>query len=262
MAMDNRYFIDCYVVTNVGKIREKNEDNFYFFQNVLKNQNMSLEKQSVSTQKPLLFGVFDGMGGLSYGEEASFICADICCHYELHEQFLKDDMITICHIANAQVNMKKREVKADMGSTASMLTFFKDEVFLCNIGDSPIFCMKDHHLLQIFQEHTEKELYEKLYGPNFQKKKYRLTQNIGISDEEVLIQPYTNHMKLHDGDIYLICSDGLTDMVNENDIKKELDRFDNQTICRLLQLALDNGGKDNITIILIKVNREDYDGRY
>lgn len=254
--MNRQFYIDCYAITNVGKVREKNEDNFYFFHHVLSKQNASFKKQSVATEQPRLFGVFDGMGGLSYGKEASAICADICHHYQLHERFLKDDMITICHIANAQVNMRKSELKVDMGSTASMLTFFHDDVFLCNIGDSPIFLMQNHHLESIFKEHTEKELYERLYGTSYQKKKFRLTQNIGISDEDMRIQPYTDHFKLHDGDFYLICSDGLTDMVAIEDIEKELNHFDDQTIHHLLEQALDNGGNDNITIILIKVNRE------
>lgn len=255
--MDHQFYIDCYVITNVGKVREKNEDNFYFFHYILEEQKEFFKRQLASTSQPLLFGVFDGMGGLSYGEEASFMCADICNHYELHEQFLKDDMIAICHIANAQVNMRKRELRADIGSTASMLTFFQDNVFLCNIGDSPILRLHDHRLQSIFKEHTEKELYEKLYGVNHHKTKFRLTQNIGVSQEDVRIQPHADQMKLHDGDIYLICSDGLTDMVSLEDIKNELNHFDEQTIHQLLQMALNNGGKDNTTIILIKVSRED-----
>lgn len=257
MAMDNQYYIDCYVVSHVGRVREKNEDNFYFFNYILNGQNEKFIKQSAFTNQPLLFGVFDGMGGLSYGEKASFMCADICRHYELHEQFLKDDMIAICHIANSQVNINRRELKADMGSTASMLTFFKDNVFLCNIGDSPILRLHDNHLYQIHQEHTEKELYEKLYGSNLKKKKFRLTQNIGISEEDMRIQPYTDCMKLYDKDVFLICSDGLTDMVSQKTIENELNHFNEETVHRLLQMAINNGGKDNITIILIQVNRED-----
>ncbi len=254
--MSEHYFLDCYVITHMGKVREKNEDNFYFFHHVLK-ENETFKNEGAYTDHPLLFGVFDGMGGLSYGEQASFICADVCCHYDLHEQFLKDDMIAICHIANAQVNIKKRRLMTEMGSTASMLTFFRNDVFLCNIGDSPIFLMRSHHLRRISKEHTEKDLYEKLYGPYHQKTKFRLTQNIGLSDADMHIQPYTDQIKLQDGDIYLISSDGLTDMVNEEDIEKELDCFDNQTIHRLLKRALDRGGNDNITIILMKVSREE-----
>lgn len=255
-----RYNLESYMMTNVGNVRRKNEDNFYFFQQI--NETMSddlffYHKNQLASL--CLFGVFDGMGGEHCGEKASFLMADICKKYSLHQNFLNDDLLALCHIANERVCQEIRAVKKRMGTTASMLIFDKN-VHICNVGDSPIFLFREDTLTSLYEEHTEKQFYQTIHGGQLRKKKYRLTQNIGVFSDEVTIKPYVNQMEMKDDDIFLICSDGLTDMIDEKEIRQCLSDWNENTIHELMKKALAAGGKDNITIILIKVNEEKENG--
>lgn len=290
----NRYILESCVMTDVGKVREHNEDNFFFYGQINDDVNAHIESQRTEEWKhPVLFGVFDGMGGESYGEKASFLMADICRQYELHKNYLEEDAKALCHIGNERVTHEADERAARMGSTASMLIFGED-VIACNVGDSPIFLYREGKLCPIYQEHTEKTLYESLNLGHLleKKKKYRLTQNLGMSGEDMSLQPYTEHIDLQDGDLFLICSDGLTDMVSEETIAEYLGNlsgmrkhteYQSDEIClgqtdvcadnvssektyaeyqvekagkELVDLALEAGGRDNVTLVLIRVSAD------
>lgn len=247
-----QYTLESYVMTNVGKVRHKNEDNFYFYHHI--NDNMENKISFFNEEvldSPRLFGVFDGMGGEHEGEKASYIMADICRKYTLHERFLKDDLKAICHIANERVCQEMMSQKKRMGTTASMLVF-SDNVYICNIGDSPIFLFRDGKLIELYEEHTERKLYQKI-KVNTSKKKYHLTQNIGVFQDEVMIKPYIDQIDIKNNDVFLICSDGLTDMIDYKKIMQCLNNWSQDTIHHLMNLALDAGGKDNMTMILVKV---------
>jgi protein phosphatase len=145
-----------------------------------------------------------------------------------------------------------------MGTTASMLYFQKRAYTLCNIGDSPVFRYRHGQLTQIHQEHTERATYESVTGKKAEPgKKFRLTQNIGIFPDEITIEPYCAVGDLKPGDIYLICSDGITDMVSSAQIIETLNAQPTAAdIAQSLEeQALAAGGKDNATIICIRVLR-------
>lgn len=244
-----------------GKIRKKNEDNLYVFGEIMEEKKHGFFSSDIEsgTEKGILFGVFDGMGGLHCGEFASYLTAKTAqaeakTGVETQET-VGAFLVRICEKSNAllcremQVNVKKR-----MGSTLSILYLLQNQVFLCDIGDSPIFRFRNGQLLKISKEHTERELYEKLNAekPN---RKYHLTQNIGIFPEEMELEPYIAKGEMHAGDQYLLCTDGLTDMVSEEKISEILcmpERADRKTKL-LMRCALENGGNDNITIILIQL---------
>ena len=250
------------VISHPGKVRPKNEDNFFFNEYVRVDEELEKPyKLNCKTDIPLLMGVFDGMGGISAGERASLIAANTARNisYTLYDpDDIDRTMLDICKTSNEVVcNEMVNLVKGRMGTTASMLCFFEDYYHLCNIGDSPIFIFRDSKLTEISYEHTEKENYVQIYGaenipPN---KKFRLTQHIGIFPDELEIEPYVSYDKIQNGDRFIICSDGLTDMVKEPQIagimSKRLSPVKTAQI--LLSRALDNGGKDNTTIIVIDV---------
>ena len=145
-----------------------------------------------------------------------------------------------------------------MGTTAAMLLFDKRKYTLCNVGDSPIFRFRAGRLEEIHQEHTERATYESVTGkPAPAGKKFRLTQNIGMFPEEITIEPYCAEGDLNIGDIYLICSDGITDMVPPAKMMEIL--LANKTTEAIAQSleeeALAAGGKDNATVVCIRVVR-------
>lgn len=246
--------------SHVGKVRTNNEDNFCVLGGILpeqKGENYNYSAK-VSLKKPVFLGVFDGMGGYSNGERASFLTARIAAmRTEVMTDPAEKLLTDICMESNLAVCQEMREPGgSQMGTTASMLLFEKKRFVLCNIGDSPIFRFRGGLLEEIHQEHTERATYESVTGkPAPAGKKFRLTQNIGMFPEEIIIEPYYASGDTKTGDIYLICSDGITDMVPPAKIIEILNTQKNAeeiTQC-LEEEALAAGGKDNATVICVRV---------
>lgn len=254
--------ISASVVSHPGNYREKNEDNFCFNgKKLVGNVTLRPFKFQGKTSTPVLMGIFDGMGGMKAGEVASRIAADVACAAVpgIKECFdISTMLVNICKQANTLTcDEMLNVIKQRIGTTASMLCFRDTHFHLCNIGDSPIYLFREDKLKPIFHEHTEKENYLRIYGANaaLPKKKFKLTQNIGIFPEEMEIEPFVLSEELRSKDRFLITSDGLTDMVDETEITEVLRKgiSPTKTVKQLLQQALDNGGKDNTTIICIDI---------
>lgn len=237
--------------SHVGKCRTMNQDNFICAGKFMDGNDESPTfplTGYLTRGHPTLIGVFDGMGGEECGEVASLLAAQCASEVSIGEKpievllkFCKDANERICEYASAN------EIVA-MGTTAALLAFTNNEIALCNIGDSKIFRFADKKLKQISVDH---------YAVAVHGLKPPLSQNLGIPASEMIIDPYIARGQYNDGDVYLLCSDGLTDMVKSEDITQILveTEFDD-AVNKLLDTALENGGKDNITIILCKVERE------
>lgn len=249
---------------HIGKKRVNNEDNLFFDQHILPMDHLGtrgcLRKEGSLSDPPALFAVFDGMGGHLKGELASFITAEETWkNYdsgvsmpEGPEDFLRQ----ICLKANARVCHEMEKARGRIGTTAAMVLLNNDKVTVCNIGDSPIYLFRRRKILEIYEEHSERQLREKLYGRKaVEGKKFPLTQHIGIFPHEMGIDPYAKTFSIRKGDIYLLCSDGLTDMVSQKEIQSVLSQKTpvEYMVMQLLDMALDHGGVDNITIILVRV---------
>lgn len=250
------------VMSHPGKCREKNEDNFCLHGMLLRPDAPPKPlRYRGKTHHPILVGVFDGMGGMQAGERASRIAAEVAGNAiialenaEQPDQFL----VKICKNANTRTCDEMQQVtQTRMGSTASMLCFLGDTCFLCNVGDSPIFLLRNGELTEISHEHTEKENFIRIYGAAAAaaRKKFKLTQYIGIFPEEMEIEPYTYTCRVRSGDRFLICSDGLTDMVPQEQIRQILQKrlSSAATVKLLTDQALAYGGKDNVTVLCADV---------
>ena len=256
MAKDY-YNIETWVSTHVGKVRNNNEDNFLFFNLIVDDTQKELAYEMKSdTDEIRLFGVFDGMGGHEFGERASFMTADIAQSFTLDESMIEEGLNQICMQANYLVCEEMRKLRQRIGTTASMIAMYKNQAVVCNIGDTPIYLFRNNELIPIYEEHTERRMYERLYGVVDSKKKYRLTQNIGVFEEEMMIKPYVNRLDVKHEDLFLITSDGLTDMVDSDVICELLPQ--KNALEKLQEKALEAGGKDNITMILIRVEKKSF----
>ena len=185
--MKNRITAAC--VCNTGKRRNNNEDNFYFNNIILPEENDGTEQSLVFEQKlenaPLIFGVFDGMGGASDGQVAAFLSAKILSeeikkNITLHpEKFLNKTILLmndcVCEEAKVRFN--------DMGCTAAILYFLENAVYVCNVGDSRIYRLHNEKIEQLSEDHTDADILAK---QGIKKRKPCLTQCIGISPEEML----------------------------------------------------------------------------
>jgi len=248
-------------VSHKGNIREINEDNVYFsYYGLIDSFSEVFHiKKNSDLSKPELFSVFDGMGGMSSGEVASNISASVTKQLFETQQLPfspNDMMLDIFNRANDALCQEMiSSSRKRIGSTASMMCFYEKRYFLCNIGDSPILHIKNGEIKQISVDHNERDTYFKLYGKEpASGQKFKLTQHLGIFPSEMQIEPYTSEGYFEDDDVFIVCSDGLTDMVSLQEINAvvSLDLPADKAAPKLLDMALKNGGKDNITLIYIK----------
>ena len=197
--------------------------------------------------EPFIVAVFDGMGGEQCGELASLIAAKYAADFAIGQQPV-EDLNRFCREANDEICRYADDNNIrSMGTTAAILAFAKKEIALCNIGDSKVFRFDGEKLDQISTDD---------YAVAFPGRKPPLSQNLGIPMSEMVIEPHLARGFYHDGDVYLLCSDGLTDMVDADVIREILSDPDvNKAVDRLLYTALYNGGTDNITIIVCRVEK-------
>ena len=245
------YNISYRCVSHIGKIRTVNQDNLVCESKYLVADKHRITKplqNSASSNKFFLLGVFDGLGGEECGEVASYIAAKAASELRSGDN-PAFDILSLCSAANKKICSYADENSiSSMGTTAAMLGFAKKKIILCNIGDSRIYRFNDAGLKQMSEDHV----LTSGFGM-----KPPLTQNLGIPPTEMIIDPYLSELSYCDGDIYLICSDGLTDMVSDGQIAEVLrSQPETEAADTLLDMALRAGGRDNVTIIICKIKRE------
>ena len=242
------YKIEYSCICDIGKWREANQDNFIcnkIYQDDRLEKLIYPLNGNISSNEVDILGVFDGMGGEQCGEVASLLAAKYAAELQLSDNPI-DDLMTFCKKANEIIYTYATEHEiSSMGTTAAILEFSKQGIYLCNIGYSKIFRFTNGKLKQISEDHI---------GVSGYGRKAPLSQNLGIPPSELVIEPYIAQGKYRHNDIYLICSDGLTDMVTNERIQEILATIPFEKVSSvLLEEALKNGGKDNITIIVCKV---------
>lgn len=247
-----RYKINYSCVSHTGNRRSMNQDNFICDGHYMKPEHdatqFPLNGSVKPEEEPVLFGVFDGMGGEECGEVASFLAACKAKNF-VFEGDLIEDLARYCRQANEEICRYTREHIVDtMGTTAALLAFARDEIALCNIGDSRIYRLSKGTMEQISRDHVAISPYGM---------KPPLSQNLGIPPEELEIEPYLARGEYHRGDRYLICSDGLTDMLSEKEIQNILEHTaPEEAVQALLERALAQGGRDNVSILVCEIERE------
>lgn len=240
------YSIQFSGITHVGLRRRQNQDNMVCNSTIIAKDATSSKivcgKKSV--KHDMVFGVFDGMGGVQCGEIASMLAAKNAEAIDITHGAV-EGLLDYCIKANNAIYSYGTANKLEsIGTTAAVLVFGPHNISLCNLGDTKIFLISKNRIEQISTDHIVQ----------FPGGKHYLTQNLGASSDPVDLNPYIAFGQYRRDDQYLICSDGLTDMVGENEIMRIIkeNRFED-TVPMLLNAALARGGKDNITIILCKV---------
>ena len=252
-----------------GKIREVNEDMAYtngmYFNNV---ENPQFSISDIQSGELLMYSVCDGMGGENAGEKASYAAVKLLDDFCKGLQEIKNINQLIDHlkIYIKQANDKIYSLWADstegrMGTTFAGLAVCGKKAVALNLGDSRVYIIRKGSLSQITNDHTEAERLASMgliARDQIESHKGRniLTRHFGTTPEEGIMEAdYSNIMKLKKDDMFLLCSDGLTDMVDHNRIKQLLDKkVEVLEIGRMLiEEALINGGIDNVTVVLLRV---------
>lgn len=251
--------IESIAVSHEGRIRENNEDNYFvcgkYKKDVLLNR---LGTEHTEACNEYLYAVCDGMGGEEFGERASLIAVETLNEYWQNKCFNINDYVkktndTICD--EIENNNGTR-----MGTTLAVLYIKNNIAHAYNIGDSRIYLFRKNKLEQISKDHTQTERLVRMniITPEEAKthpERHKLTQHLGIYPEEMLIEPFESEISVNVGDVFLLCSDGITDVLCDEEIGEILGNDNSAKEClKLLILkAIKKGGTDNITAVIVKV---------
>lgn len=243
--------------SHIGRVRGNNEDNLN--QNGWVPSDHDLEEgfvRTVKTKDAFSACVCDGMGGESYGERASRLAA------ETFSSFLKIDseekLREFTDKSNRGVCKMMVEQNARIGTTFAGVYLSGSCAYISNVGDSKIFRIADGRIEQLSVDHTELQVMienKVITTEQAESGRFRncLTQNLGIFEDEMILEPSFSCCAENVGDRFLICSDGLTDMLKKDEIlsvvlkNSDLER----AVVELVKAALSRGGKDNITVVLM-----------
>ncbi len=246
-----KYRLHYSCISHIGHCRHMNQDNFICNRRYMGDGQGPITfplTGSVKAGGSSLFGIFDGLGGEDCGEIASLLAARQAAAVSVGRKPVKA-LLDFCEKANKTICQYAFENKlSSMGTTAALLAFARHEVVLCNIGDSRIFHFTNSRLRQISEDHVAVAP----YGV-----KPPLSQNLGIPPSKLELAPYAARGEYRDEDLYLLCSDGLTDMLLPEEIERILMESPFEAVSKkLLDTALEHGGRDNITMIVCKVEKK------
>lgn len=257
-------------ISETGAVRDNNEDNLYLNGEWRHGSEVNvpywhyLEK----TTDASLFVVCDGMGGESYGEEASLIAVSgLSAIEDRLIRSSKEDFATLIQSYLLMVNNEICErVRSHhglrMGTTFASLFIRKNKARCINLGDSRIYLYRDRDLKQLTVDQTQAQKLADLglisqAEVKMHPEHNRLVQHLGIFPNEYNLEPALSpEIELQVGDSFLLCSDGLTDMLSDEAIAKVLEQSKDIKLAAedLVQKSILAGGKDNITVILIQVD--------
>lgn len=250
---------DCCMITDVGRVRTNNEDNFYFNGNYKRAvEQHKYEKQDL-IYKGGVFAVCDGMGGEEFGEKASLYAVETLNKYkddnfsQYISRYIEEANDKICSMIELNNGMRS-------GTTLALVDITDGKAISCNIGDSRVYLYRKGKLMQLSEDHTRTAqmvkagiLTEEQAATH--RDRHVLTQHLGIFTHELCIEPYiAETVDIMVDDIFLLCSDGLTDMLTDMEIEQilSLKHPASQLAGLLVSSALEKGGKDNVTVGVIK----------
>jgi protein phosphatase len=273
-ALSAAVHIDLGALTHPGKVRTNNEDHFLAvrFGRSLQTLKTNLSEAQVPRRfDEVGYGlvVADGMGGAAAGEVASSLAISVGLNLTLNSPkwILK---ATPEEIRESMENWRQRFRQIDfilaeraesdpalagMGTTLTIACSVGADLLLYYVGDSRAYLFRGGHLHRLTRDHTMAQALADAgwIGPEEvarHRLRHVLTRVLGRGDGHIEVE--IQHMKLADGDRLLLCTDGLSDMVSDEQIAAVLARTEgSEDACRaLVDLALAAGGRDNVTVVL------------
>lgn len=252
-------------MTHVGLVRRNNEDNFYLNGTIREDiQKTQAQAALEAPAKVFLAAVADGMGGEALGEVASLIAVKTlsCARWGQVEAQAEKQL----QQANEKVceEIRKNQGRR-IGSTLVCLYIDEQKAKVCNLGDSRAYLLRGDELTCLTTDHTRAmQMVEMGILTQDEAKTHparnELTRHLGIFEEEMIIEPeFTGEIELKENDVFLLCSDGLTDMLPEDEILHYLQQAASPKAKAdvLIQAALAAGGKDNVTALVVQVQQDD-----
>jgi len=255
--------LDIAARTDIGRRKRENEDSFGVFRDDTPGLNLF--------RHGALLAVADGLGGHMGGEIASKLAVSILKDV-LKEQppsaapenldgALLELITRFIQSANASVFRTNQDINAQgkpMGTTLAACLVSPRKVHICNVGDSRVYHLRDGEIISRTEDHSwvDEQVKQGLMSKaeaEADVRKNVVTRSVGTRPE-VIVDTYVWHIV--PGDWILVCSDGLVNMVKDTDICAEFRKSGSaaEIAARLVNLANENGGKDNITVITANIS--------
>jgi PPM family protein phosphatase len=244
-------------VSDKGCVRENNEDMILVGKKLLRDERLQGAVEPGMERPIYLIAVADGMGGANAGEVASKMALEMVrdgvdsLAAGLDDDSLKNAIRSLC----LDVHKKILETgiadpgKRGMGSTLIGLLYYEGRLMSINAGDSKLYRFRNGTLSQKSHEHSLRELSRNSDVPS------NIVVNSFGGGNSFYVDIEPAGKKLLDGDIFLLCSDGITDMLSDEEIEAVLDKENFED--NLLEAAKCKGGKDNISYVLVEVSDVD-----
>lgn len=234
--------------TDKGKVRDRNEDN-----NIV-----------IDCDNYKVFAVADGMGGMDFGDLASSIAMDCikkelsdCKKQSFNKSEMKKQFIRIFNLINNEIIKECFEKKSvtGMGTTLSVGILVEDILYIGHMGDSRIYIIRENKAIQITKDHSYvEELIDSGRITREQAKSHPnrniITRALGL-DRDIDVD--TDTFDLIDGDKVMLCTDGLTNAVDDHEMVELIINADGpeEAVKLLINKANERGGRDNITAQLL-----------
>jgi protein phosphatase len=268
--------IEFGALSHTGKVRKNNEDHYLVTRRSRSRQVLMSNLPDgylpvAADDDAYVIVVADGLGGEAFGELASKLAIRTAWDLSLSEikwtlkvserevEELKEKAELYFQLIDRAL-IQEGQVKpqaAGMGTTLTFAYTIGSNAFVFHVGDSRAYLYRGDRLTRLTSDHTVAQKLvdagvltpESVATSSFRN---MLTNCVGCSKEGVKVE--MRHVRVEDGDTLLLCSDGLTDMVDEDEISSTLRGHSKpQDACQaLLDQALDNGGRDNITMVLAR----------
>jgi len=238
----------AFAKTDIGKAREKNQDYYY----------ISSPEDAIR-----LYILADGMGGDKGGEVASKLATESARNY-IYDNFgqtekQRDDILKLIKDAMLYANMvvyekaKQEKDLASMGTTLEVCLIYNNKAYIGHIGDSRIYRIRKGIMRKLTKDHSYvQQLVEDgkitREEANIHPKKNMLTKALGCTP---FVEPDIRARNFEKSDILIMCSDGLSNMVEEEEICKTVISSPSTAAEKLVNKANEAGGYDNITVVII-----------
>jgi PPM family protein phosphatase len=251
--------LDVALRTDIGR-RPSNEDNMSSY---------VPEDPLVMAKKGALFVVADGLGGHAQGEVASELAVNTIrdTYYQDTDEDIATSLRQAVENANSLIWKKNHEKFQDatkdgkeqigMATTCVAAVLQDDKVYVANAGDSLAYVMRAGQVMQIAQNHSW--VAEQVSAGLLTKEQARLHEKRNMISRclgtKADVDVYVGSETVQDGDILLLCTDGLWSLVEDDELRSIVEKYDPQESAkRLVERANENGGPDNITAVVVRVS--------
>ena len=274
--------VKAFGITDTGKVRATNEDQFLIAEltKAMRVWQTSLPepKVQVGEERAHLFLVADGMGGHRAGERASALAVVAIEQFTLNsfKWFLGSNSADAQRVlaqfqsALSQADAQILDAAADdpelrgMGTTVTMAFHLGTQLCVVHVGDSRAYLYRDGELLQLTQDHTlmaDMMRSGALRPDQVAGHRFRHVITNVVGGEELGVSVEARALEVQAGDRLLLCSDGLTEMVTNDTIAATLDAEPTPELAakQLLAQANESGGRDNITLLIVRFDPDDSD---